>query len=385
MKTVFITGATGLLGRAVLRTFLQNDESTRLKLLVRANSEEQLRSRKERLFECLSPAFQQPNDRTRVEGLRGDITLPRMGLPDKKYHNLARSLTGIMHIAASTSWDLPLETLRRTNTAGTQHVAELARLATHDGTLEYFAHVSTAYVAGDRAGVIRETELWEGQGFNNNYERSKFEAEMLIQQMKNEVPIIVFRPSMIIGDSQTGETPHFDVFYYLVKLAVRGRLKALPTRKSALIDMVPSDYAATAIHKIVNQKSSAGNTFHLCSGRDRTPTMNEIFELMTRFFSQNSAGMQSNHFRCPMMLNPTIYKHIISPMLKMTLPSEKRKRLKNVELYIPYTTARKIFDISNTAAAIGKRELAPPLWREYYANIFQYCLDSDWKTRELAV
>jgi long-chain acyl-CoA synthetase len=206
-----------------------------------------------------------------------------------------------------------------------------------------------------------------------------------VQELKHEVPTMVFRPSMIIGDSQTGETPNFNVFYYLVKLAAKGRLKALPTMKSALIDMVPSDYVATAMCEIVNQRSNIGNTFHLCSGRDRTPTMNDIFELMTQFFSDSHAVRGENTFRCPMMLNPTIYKSIISPVLRATLSTERTKRLKNVELYIPYTTARKIFDTSNTAAALEDRKLDPPLWQDYYANIFQFCVDNDWKAERLAV
>jgi long-chain acyl-CoA synthetase len=337
----------------------------------------------DRLFKHLGQEFRDSQIRDRVEGIRGDITLPGMGIPDEKYLNMARSVAGIVHIAAHTRWDLSLVDLRRVNTVGTQRVAKLALLAAKKGTLEYFAHLSTAYVAGSRSGVIRETELWEGQEFNNNYERSKFEGEMFVQELKYEVPIIVFRPSMIIGNSQTGETTNFNVFYYLVRLAVEGRLKALPTMRSALIDLVPSDYVAAAICEIVNQKASIGNTFHLCSGRDRTPTMKEIFEFMTTFFSRYPVDLEKNHFRRPMMLNPTIYKHILSPLLRMTLPTEGKKRLKNVELYIPYTTARKIFDVSNTVTAIGKRGLAPPLG-DYYSNIFQYCLDTNWKTQEPA-
>ena len=385
MNVVFVTGGTGLLGRSVVSRLLQLDESVTLKLLVRAGSDELVESRVGRLLEYLGLDPRDPGVRARVQGIRGDITLPRMGVPDGVYRELARSVTGIVHIAACTSWDLPLDNLRKVNVVGTQQVAELARLASQQGALRYFAHVSTAYVAGDRSGVIREDELWEGQEFNNNYERSKFEAETLVREMKNGMPLIVFRPSMIIGDSQTGVTPNFNVFYYLVKLAVKGRLKALPTMRSALVDVAPSDYVAAAMGEIIKQETAAGKTFHLCSGPGRTPTMNDIFEVMTDFFSQYPADRENNHFRCPMMLNPGVYRHLVSPLLKATLPTEKRKRLKNVEVYIPYTTSKKIFDISNTLTAIGKTGLAPPLLRDYYPNIFQYCLDTDWKGKEPAV
>lgn len=369
-----------MLGRAVVKRFLQADESVKLKLLVRAPSDEALRSRIDRLLKYLGLADKQD----RVEGVRGDITLPNMGIPNGKYRGLARDVSGLIHCAACTRWDLPLEILRATNTEGTKRVADLAHSAVREGALDYFAHISTAYVAGDRSGVIRESELWEGQKFNNNYERSKFEAEMFLRSIADDVPTIVFRPSMIVGDSRTGETPNFNVFYYVVKLMVKGRLDFLPTTKSSLVDMAPSDYAAKAIHEIINQGFGVGKTFHLCSGPGATPSMKEIFELITDFFSRCSAAREENRFRCPMMLNPTLYKYGVSPFLKATLPANKRKRLKNVELYIPYTSARKIFDITNTMAVIGNGESVPPRLRDYYRNIFQYCLDVDWKAEEPA-
>ncbi|MBI4831163.1 MAG: SDR family oxidoreductase [Candidatus Lindowbacteria bacterium] len=379
MNTVFITGGTGLLGRAVVRRLLQGDESVAVKLLVRASSEEMLQARIERLLQYLGINFRDPGVRARVEGIRGDITLPRMGLSDTQYRELALGVKGILHIAACTKWGLPLEDLKEVNVSGTERVAEFARTAAQEGGLKFFAHVSTAYVAGDRTGVIREAELWEGQQFNNNYERSKFEGEMLVQNIKEDVPTVVLRPSMIIGDSQTGETPNFNVFYYIVKLSVKGRLPALPTRGSAFVDLIPSDYAAAALYEIVNQTTSIGKTFHLCSGPDRTPTMDEILGLMRTYFSQHSAQNGENRHRPPMMLNPTMYKYFVAPLLKATLPAKQRERMTNVELYIPYTTSRKIFDISNTIAATDELGAALPLLQEYYSNIFQFCLDTDWK------
>jgi long-chain acyl-CoA synthetase len=378
MSVVFITGATGQLGRAIVRRFLQTDNSLKLKLLVRASSDEVLQQRVDRLLEQLGFNSCDIGMRERIEGIRGDVGMPKLGIPDEDYNDLARTVQGIIHLAACTRWDLPLEDLRNINTAGTRHVAQLALRATQENGLEYFAHVSTAYVAGDRRGLIRETELSEGQAFNNNYERSKFESEVFIQDVKNDIPIIVFRPSMIIGDSTTGETTNFNVFYYLVKMAVKGRLKALPTMRSALIDLVPSDYAAAAIYETIKQENSKGKTFHLCSGSDRTPTMKEIFELMTRFFSKYPPANGENLFRCPMMIHPALYRNFISPFLRLALSAERKQRLRNVEVYVPYTSATKLFDTSHTTAALKDVGLSPPLFQDYYKNIFQYCLDTDW-------
>lgn len=378
-----MTGGTGSLGRAVLRKFLNGDDSIKVKLLVRANSDEHLRSRMHRLRKWLGLNSEELRDR--LEGIKGDITAPRLGLREAGYRELARNVKGIIHVAACTTWHMPLDLLRKVNYFGTLQVAELARSATQEGSLEYFAHVSTAYVAGDRRGVVLESELWEGQKFNNNYERSKFEAEMLVQEGKTDIPTVVLRPSMIIGDSQTGETTNFNVFYYLVKLMVRGHLRVLPTMESALVDVAPSDYVAEAMYEIVRLKSSIGKTYHLCSGRGRTPTTREILDLMTDFFSHNSADGKENRYRCPAMLNPAIYRHFVSPVLKAVLPASKRKYLRNVDLYLPYMISRKHFDITNTMAVLGQKGMAPPVLRDYYSNIFRYCLKAGWHADGAAV
>ena len=107
----------------------------------------------------------------------------------------------------------PCEDSRRVNVAGTRRLLEFAELCRERGGLRKFAYVSTAYVAGDHAGLFREDELDVGQGFRNSYERSKFEAERLVREHTDRLPVQIFRPSIIVGEQSSGWTASFNVLY----------------------------------------------------------------------------------------------------------------------------------------------------------------------------
>src|SRR6185503_1551609 len=76
--------------------------------------------------------------------------------------------------------------------------------------------VSTCYVAGRRTGEILETELEHRAGFRNFYEETKYLAEAEVEKLKNDLPVTIFRPSVVVGDSRTGETAKYDGIYYLI-------------------------------------------------------------------------------------------------------------------------------------------------------------------------
>ena len=83
-------------------------------------------------------------------------------------------------------------------------------------------HVSTAYVAGRYRGRFKETDLDLGQGFRNTYEQSKFEAEKAIAEAADGLPLVIARPSIIVGDSRSGWTSAFNVIYWPMRAFSRG-------------------------------------------------------------------------------------------------------------------------------------------------------------------
>ncbi|MDN5751878.1 MAG: SDR family oxidoreductase, partial [Nitrosospira sp.] len=145
MTTFFITGATGVLGSAIVRELLANS-SHRLVLLIRANDDSALRKRVEQLLAFLEvdPVV----TRTRIEPVLGDTELARFGLSSHDYAMLGASVTHIIHSAAIVRMNLPLDIARRAAVAATENVLQLARICQANGILKKVEMVSTVGVGG---------------------------------------------------------------------------------------------------------------------------------------------------------------------------------------------------------------------------------------------
>ncbi|MEW2486590.1 SDR family oxidoreductase [Streptomyces sp. NPDC048411] len=195
---VALTGATGFLGLRLLRCLLDTHRS--VTVLVHAGSGDALR-RITRFFALTGapePFVAELPDRLRV--VETELEQPRLGLPRRAFQELADGLGAIWHSAGSINLEGDLPELRQTNVEGTRHVLELAAAGRERPVVH---HVSTAFVAGSRReGVAYEDELDDAYGFENAYERSKYEAEVLIHAWSREHrrPVVVLRPSILVTD-----------------------------------------------------------------------------------------------------------------------------------------------------------------------------------------
>ena len=212
---------------------------------------------------------------SRIEVVCGDVCQPNLGLTEEAYGKLAKKITHIIHTAADWRF-LPLEELRKTNVQGTANVLELAKKANADHGLERFSHISTAYVAGGRTGTVPEDALTDEYGFFTAYEQSKYEGEMLVQAAKKELPISIFRPSMVVGDSQTGAIKTFNTFYFPLRLYLTGKLRIMPVSRSLRINIVPVDYVATSVVKLTFNPKAEGLNFHLVAPYESLPKLGEL-------------------------------------------------------------------------------------------------------------
>jgi len=212
----------------------------------------------------------------RAEILVGDVCDMDLGLSSAEYRALSKRLTWIHHLAGIYFMGVDEATARRVNVAGTRTVLDLARDA---GRLERLVHWSTAMVSGDREGTWAEDDLECGQKFHNGYERTKYEAEKLVRSAMRQLPITVVRPSIIVGDSKTGEIQNFDGPYYqMVLIATNASGLRLPLlgRGDHPLHLVPIDYVIDAAWHVGRQEASAGKTFHLV---DPAPlTARQIFD-----------------------------------------------------------------------------------------------------------
>ena len=136
---------------------------------------------------------------------------------------------------------------------------------THPHIMRYM-YFSTAYVAGTREGLLLETELIRPESFKNHYEETKFEAELLVEEIKEKVAVTIIRPGIVRGHSETGETIKFDGPYFFMNMI--DRLKWMPIipyvgKSDAHINVVPIDYIIDASVYLSSDVHAAGRTVHL--------------------------------------------------------------------------------------------------------------------------
>ncbi len=205
-RLIFITGFPGFIARRLVRALLDADEQATLVVLV----EEKQLERARECAEAIGP--------DRIEILTGDISRQGLGLDDAQLDRLRSETKQVFHLAAIYNLAVPLEIAQRVNVDGTGNVLDLCASCEQ---LERLNYISTAYVAGDRKGVVYEHELALGQGFKNHYESTKFQAELWVQNRVREIPTTVYRPAIVVGDSRTGETEKFDGPYYILRTIAR--------------------------------------------------------------------------------------------------------------------------------------------------------------------
>ena len=249
--TYFITGYPGFIGKRLVRHLANTAPTARIIMLAQPKfvdvAREEARQLKHR----------------HVEVLTGDIVDMHLGLSGGEYQRLNREVTHVLHLAAISYLGMPEEIARKVNVDGTRNVLELARDCAR---LSRFVHFSTCYVSGDRVGVIAEDELDCGQGFRNSYEATKFQAEVLVERAKAELPITIVRPSSIVGDSKTGEIDRFEGPYYLGMLLVLSPLvlpMPLPGNGVAPLNVVPVDFVVEATKVLAHASEAIGKTVHL--------------------------------------------------------------------------------------------------------------------------
>lgn len=324
---LLLTGATGFIGTELLARFVERTDR-RVYALVRAADADEADARmREVLIGAVGDAA--AVETGQVVAVRGDIQEPGLGLDEPQRRRLSTEVRDILHAAASISFDLPLDEARAINVEGTRHVLEFAELCEQHGGLHRMCHISTAYVAGDHEGVFGEDDLEVGQEFRNTYERTKFEAEQLLRVAGRRLPVQVLRPSIVVGERDSGWTSSFNVLYAPLRAFARGRLGALPARRSALIDVVPVDYVADAAFELITGPPADNRTFHVVAGRHAS-TVGRLIDLSARRLDRPR----------PLALDPAFYRRLVHPLLMRAGDGRARGRLERLAVYFPYLEAR---------------------------------------------
>lgn len=277
MSTVFLTGFPGFLGSELVK-----------RLLARYGDEMSIVCLIQRKFRDISMQhIAEINDEHdgwagRIQLVEGDITLLDLGLSPTQLESLRQETVEIYHLAAVYALGVSRELAMRVNVDGTRH---MLRFAATCPRLQRFQYVSTCYVSGRYPGEFTENDLKKGQSFNNYYEETKYWAEIEVQQhMKKGLPISVYRPAIVVGDSQTGITQKYDGPYYAIQWILRQPQQAImplvgnPSQYE--VNVVPRDFVVNAIDYLSAQEKSLGQVYQIS---DPAPlTVAEMVQVIAR-------------------------------------------------------------------------------------------------------
>ncbi|MEO6334901.1 MAG: SDR family oxidoreductase, partial [Pyrinomonadaceae bacterium] len=218
-------------------------------------------------------------------------------------------------------------------------------------------YVSTCYVAGKRLGRILEKDLEHKAGFRNFYEETKYFAELEVEKLKAELPVTIFRPAVVVGDSQTGETTKYDGIYYLIQYVRKapGLLRLINVgNKNVRLNLVPVDFVVEGIAALSADTNTLGKTVALA---DPAPlTTAELFDAIAECLSKKRSV-----FTPPPTLIETSLMLSVSPALS-GLPHSA----------VPYFFIAQTYDTQQAGEFLAAHGVRCPNFLDYVANLIGF-------------
>lgn len=357
-QRVFITGATGILGSWVVADALR--QGHRPTVLMRDASEEAARQR----LDCVLSVAGLKHAAHEVQLYRGDVSRPSFGLSLAEVDRIRENTDLFIHCAASVSFDPNKEQdTWQTNVQGTVHVLDI--LADTDIPLY---HVSTAYVAGKNQGLWRETDLHADQDFNNSYERSKYETEAMVQGAfaSGKYRGAIFRPAIIVGATAGGRIAQFLNFYgfmRLIEAAADQRLHPggpirLPLDPACTKNLVPVDWTAAALWRIINHDGPSGQVYNLT--HPAPLSLGALMDWSNKKLSGFGAAFEGSEA----LGEGTLLERMAQMQLRH---------------YNPYLKHEPQFDRTNTDRALGGSLPFPEMDEGFFDMLFHFARSQGWK------
>ncbi len=344
-----ITGSTGFVGKNVLKEILLNhyDSFEEIILLIRPTKYSSASQRGAQILKNLQLGQEQYRIK-KVRILASEITKDYLGLTSDVYDQLVQSVDVIFHSAATVKYNLPYEEAGYININGTLNLLTLAHRCMTEGRFKRFNHISTAYVTGNQKNrsVLRKK-------FLNTYEQTKYDAEeKVLDYIRKGLPGTIFRPSIITGDSVTGEIMRTNVLFKFIKLFESEALTYFPCDEGASLNIIPIDYFINVLFKLCNLEESIGRTFNISN-------------------HNNIDVRQSIAFKCN-ELNVQVPQFV--PSERLDLIPEKIRH--NLAYILAYVNESHWFDLSTTYNLLDEDMPQCPEWETYFDTIIQYCKDN---------
>jgi thioester reductase-like protein len=351
---VLVTGASGLVGSRVVQRLLLLDERVHVHALVR------------RPAAWSTLAARLGGAAARVTPVNGELTQAGLGLDGATRRGLAARVRAVVHCAADTTFSRPLEQARAVNTAGTRNLLELVG----EWRSDRLVHVSTAFVAGARTGIIHEHELDGGAGFVNGYEQSKHEAEVLVRG--SGLPYVVLRPSTIVCDDGSGCVTQYNAVHRALRVFSAGLASLMPGAEDTPVDVVTTAHVVAGITEIGFAPDSAGGTYHLCAGAGALG-LGELLDRAHAIWSRDAQWRRRGIMR-PALTDLATYR-----LFEQTVEETGDVRLtaitRSLSHFVPQLALPKQFDTTLADAALGRG--AAPV-RSFWDALVEHLVATRW-------
>ncbi|MEN4018654.1 MAG: AMP-binding protein [Methanobacterium sp.] len=361
-RSILLTGANGFLGTQIALRIIKHYDHEII-ALVRGKNKEDAVNRLYRAWWEFPELLEEIGNRIHV--VNGDISKNGLGMEKNEYEKLVLTVTHVIHTAADWSLKSSLEKLQKINVQGTQNVLKLAQLAHKDHGLERFSHVSTAYVAGGKMGIIFEDSLTSEYGFLSDYEKTKFESEARVR--KSSFDISIFRPSMIVGDSSTGYIKTFNTLYVPLRLYLNGKLPLIPVSSSMKINLVPVNYVADAVINLTFDKRAVNKTFHLTAPNESLPTIEELLKFVKAWSNENIDVKLNDPIYMP--LNASFIQKVVS--MGHLFGKGTAKLLETMDTLSPYFNENREYQRDNADELLGPYKYK---WQDLMPKILEFAV-----------
>ncbi|MFC5064293.1 SDR family oxidoreductase [Actinomycetospora atypica] len=356
MTTVLFTGFPGFLGSALLPRTLRRDPEARAVALVQERWMDRAR-------EALADIERDdPSVAGRTDLVVGDITTTGLGLDAAVRSRLLADRLEIFHLAAVYDLSVAPEIAWRVNVEGTRQVVAFAREAADGAGLRRLQYVSTCYVSGRYDGIFDESDLELGQAFANHYDHTKHEAERVVVKARDAgLPVTIYRPSVVVGDSTTGRTQKYDGPYYVLQLLARqGGTAFMPLPPGAdrvAFNLVPSDFVVDGIAALAGHEAAVGRTVALAQ-----PDPPTVVEMCEAFAAR--LGKRLRVVPTPTSLAGFGIDHVPGVGRLFQVPSST----------LEYLTHPTIYDTAATTALLAEVGVRCPTFDEHVGPMVEYFL-----------
>ncbi len=346
-KNIFLTGFPGFIASRLIPKLLQKRNESRAFLLVQKKFKDiaEIKIRK------LEADFNFLKDRLII--IEGDLTLPELGVDKSNFDS--NSISEIFNLAAVYDLRVQRDLAYKVNVKGTENIISFAAQLPD---LQKFHHISTCYVAGWSNGDFTEDDFDNGQTFKNFYEETKFLSEKIIRENKDKIPFIIYRPSIVIGDSKTGETNKFDgpypVIFLIHKLPKYFVMTQIGSGANP-VNLISVDYVVEGIAAL-SQLDQIHQTYHLC---DPEPlTQNQLINLFSKILNKK-------------LLTIKVNQRFIKSLMRVKFISNLTGMYPEMIDYFDHNLR---FKCEKTLQLLKQFNISPPKLEDYIDKIIEFAL-----------